>query len=143
MTRTDSEVKTKTKSKSETPFLQRLKYWAGRVRRDVLALYLAARDPRVPWYAKAMAALVAAYAFSPIDIIPDFIPILGYLDDLILLPLGIVIVIRLIPEDVMADLRRQAEERMLTRPRSAVGAVIVILLWLAAAVFLVWILFKR
>jgi len=123
--------------------LDRLKKWAQNVKRDIFALYLASRDPRVPWYAKAMAALVAAYAFSPIDIIPDFIPVLGYLDDLILLPLGIVIVIRLIPEDVMADLRRQAEEKILTRPRSAVGAVIVILLWLAAAVFLVQILFKR
>ena len=121
----------------------RLKEWAKRVRLDVLALYLAARDPRVPWYAKALAALVVAYASSPIDIIPDFIPVLGYLDDLILLPLGIVIAIRLIPEDVMADLRRQAEERINNRPRSAVGAVIVILLWLAAAVFLIWILFKR
>jgi len=121
----------------------RLKEWARTVKRDVYALYLASRDPRVPWFAKAMAALVAAYAFSPIDIIPDFIPVLGYLDDLILLPLGIVIVIRLIPEDVMADLRRQAEERMLIRSRSAVGAFIVILLWLAAAVFLVQILFKR
>ncbi len=123
--------------------LDRLKKWAQNVKRDIFALYLASRDPRVPWYAKAMAALVAAYAFSPIDIIPDFIPVLGYLDDLILLPLGIVIVIRLIPEDVMADLRRQAEEKMLTRPRSAVGAVIVVLLWVVVAVFLVWILFKR
>jgi uncharacterized membrane protein YkvA (DUF1232 family) len=121
----------------------RLKEWARRVKLDILALYLAARDPRVPWYAKALAALVAAYALSPIDLIPDFIPVLGYLDDLIILPLGIKVAIRLIPDDVMADLRRQAEERMLTRPRSAVGAVIVILLWLAAAVFLVRILLKR
>ena len=121
----------------------RLKKWAQNVKRDILALYLAARDPRVPWHAKALAALVAAYALSPIDIIPDFIPVLGYLDDLILLPLGIVIASRLIPEDVMADLRRQAEERINNRPRSAVGAVIVILVWLTAAVILVRILFKR
>ena len=121
----------------------RLKKWAQNVKRDILALYLAARDPRVPWYAKALAALVAAYALSPIDIIPDFIPVLGYLDDLVVLPLGIKVAIRLIPDDVMADLRRQAEERMLTRPRSAVGAVIVILVWLTAAVILVRILFKR
>ena len=121
----------------------RLKKWAQNVKRDILALYLASRDPRVPWYAKVLAALVAAYALSPIDPIPDFIPVLGYLDELILLPLGIVAVIRLIPEDVMADLRRQAEERMLTRPRSAVGAVIIILVWLTAAVILVRILFKR
>jgi uncharacterized membrane protein YkvA (DUF1232 family) len=121
----------------------RLKEWAQRVKRDVLALYLAARDPRVPWYAKALAALVAAYALSPIDPIPDFIPVLGYLDELIRLPLGIIAVVRLIPAEVMADLRLQAEERMLIRPRSAVGAALVILLWLASAVFLVWILFKR
>ena len=121
----------------------RLKKWAQNVKRDILALYLAARDPRVPWHAKALAALVAAYALSPIDIIPDFIPVLGYLDDLVVLPLGIKVAIRLIPDDVMADLRRQAEERMLTRPRSAVGAVIIILVWLTAAVILVRILFKR
>ena len=121
----------------------RLKKWAQNVKRDILALYLAARDPRVPWHAKALAALVVDYAFSPIDIIPDFIPVLGYLDDLVVLPLGIKVAIRLIPDDVMADLRRQAEERMLTRPRSAVGAVIVILVWLTAAVILVRILFKR
>jgi len=121
----------------------RLKEWANRVRLDVLALYLAARDPRVPWYAKALAALVAAYALSPIDIVPDFIPVLGYLDDLVVLPLGIKVAIRLIPDDVMADLRRQAEERINTRPRSAVGAVIIILVWLTAAVILVRILFKR
>jgi len=121
----------------------RLKEWAKRVRLDVLALYLAARDPRVPWYAKALAALVAAYALSPIDIVPDFIPVLGYLDDLVVLPLGIKVAIRLIPDDVMADLRRQAEERINTRPRSAVGAVIIILVWLTAAVILVRILFKR
>ena len=121
----------------------RLKVWAKSVKRDILALYLAARDPRVPWYAKALAALVAAYALSPIDLIPDFIPVLGYIDDLVVLPLGIKVAIRMIPDDVMADLRKQAEERMLTRPRSTVGAVIVILLWVAAAVILVRILFKR
>ena len=121
----------------------RLKKWAQNVKRDILALYLAARDPRVPWYAKALAALVAAYALSPIDLIPDFIPVLGYFDDLVVLPLGIKVAIRMIPDDVMADLRKQAEERMLTRPRSAVGAVIVILVWLTASVILVRILFKR
>ena len=71
------------------PWLQRLKDWARLIRRDAVALYLAARDPRVSWYAKALAVLIAAYAFSPIDLIPDFIPVLGYLDELILLPLAI------------------------------------------------------
>jgi uncharacterized membrane protein YkvA (DUF1232 family) len=118
----------------------RLKEWARGLKRDILALYLAARDPRVPWYAKVMAALVAAYAFSPIDIIPDFIPVLGYLDDLILLPLGIVMVIRLIPDDVMDDLRRQALERANSRPRSLAGGMVVVLLWAAAAAWTVWII---
>ena len=77
------------------------------------------------------------YVISPIDIIPDFIPVLGYLDDLILLPMGIAAVVALIPKEVMADLRRQAEERVLTRPRSWLGALIIILLWLVVAVFLV------
>ena len=121
----------------------RLKKWARDVKRDVLALYLAARDPRVPWYAKALAALVAAYALSPIDIIPDFIPVLGYLDDLILLPLGIAAVVRLIPDEVMADLRTQAEERILTRPRSWVGASVVVLLWVVVAALLVRWIYKR
>jgi len=123
--------------------LDRLKKWAHSVKRDILALYLAARDPRVPWYAKALAALVAAYALSPIDPIPDFIPVLGYLDELIVLPLGIAAVVRMIPADVMADLRLQAERRMLTRPRSMVGAMLVVLLWLAAAAFFFWIISAR
>jgi uncharacterized membrane protein YkvA (DUF1232 family) len=122
---------------------ERLKNWARLIRRDTYALYLAARDPRVPWYAKALAALVAAYALSPIDPIPDFIPVLGYLDDLIVLPIGIMLTVRLIPDEIMADLRQQAEERMLARPRSVVGAVVIVLLWLAAAIFLVRWLLKR
>ncbi len=123
--------------------LDRLKKWAHSVKRDILALYLAVRDPRVPWYAKVLAALVAAYALSPIDPIPDFIPVLGYLDELIVLPLGIMAVVRLIPVEVMADLRLQAEERMLTRPRSMAGALLIVLLWLGVAAFLVWIIFTR
>jgi len=123
--------------------LARLKEWAGDIKRDVLALYLAARDPRVPWYAKVMAGLLAAYALSPIDPIPDFIPVLGYLDELIILPLGIVAVVRLIPAEVMADLRQQAEEKFPSRPRSLAGAVAIILLWLAAATSLFCLIFIR
>lgn len=122
--------------------LDGLKSWAHRVKRDILALYLAARDPRVPWYAKLLAALVAAYALSPIDPIPDFIPVLGYLDELILLPLGIAAVVRLIPNEVMADLRLQAEERIQNRPRSAVGAAMVILLWLTTACLAGWVIYR-
>src|ERR1700755_2457985 len=87
----------------------RLKAWARSIRRDVHALYLASRDPRVPWYAKALALVVAGYALSPIDLIPDFIPVLGYLDDLILLPAGIWLAIRLLPPQVMAEHRALAD----------------------------------
>jgi uncharacterized membrane protein YkvA (DUF1232 family) len=122
---------------------ERLKEWAHRLKRDVYALYMAARDPRVPWYAKALAGLVAAYALSPIDPIPDFIPVLGYLDDMIVIPLGIRAAIWMIPEEVMADLRRKAEERILVRPRSQFGAVVVVGLWLAAAFILIRWIYRR
>jgi uncharacterized membrane protein YkvA (DUF1232 family) len=85
--------------------LDRPKDWARVIKRDVHALYLASRDPRVPWCAKALAAGVAAYALSPIDLIPDFVPILGYVDDVILVPLGLLLVIRLIPPEIMAEHR--------------------------------------
>lgn len=113
------------------------KDWARAVKRDTRALYSAARDPRVPWYAKALAIVVAAYAVSPIDLIPDFIPVIGYLDDLILVPLGIALVIKLIPPPVMAEHRQLAEAR--DRPVSMVAGVIVIIVWVAvAAALIVW-----
>lgn len=88
--------------------LNRWKHWARTLKREVYALYLAYRDPRVPWYARLLAGVVVAYAFSPIDLIPDFIPVLGYLDDLLLVPLGIALVIRLIPPHVLAECRAEA-----------------------------------
>jgi uncharacterized membrane protein YkvA (DUF1232 family) len=109
--------------------------WKNRARpikHDVHALYLASRDPRVPWYAKAMALVVAGYALSPIDLIPDFIPVLGYLDDLILVPLGILLVIRLIPPGIMAehrDLAAAARERPVTR----VTVLVIVTIWIACA----------
>jgi uncharacterized membrane protein YkvA (DUF1232 family) len=112
--------------------LEKVRAWARALKRDVLALYLAARDPRVPWYAKALALAVAAYALSPIDLIPDFIPVLGYLDDLILVPLGIALAVRLIPADVMADCRARAED-LAERPHSRLAALVVILVWLGLA----------
>jgi len=122
----------------------RLRLWAGRVKRDILALYLAVRDPRVPWYVKALAAATAAYALSPIDLIPDFIPVLGYLDDVIVLPALIALTVRLIPHEVMTDLREQADVRMAEqRPRSRAGAVVVITLWLAAVALVVWLVWGR
>ena len=90
--------------------LENLKQRARRLKAELHALYLAYRDPRVPWYARIFAAGVVAYAVSPIDLIPDFIPIIGYLDDLILIPLGIVLAMRMIPPEVMAECRARAEE---------------------------------
>jgi uncharacterized membrane protein YkvA (DUF1232 family) len=114
------------------------------MQRDILALYLAVRDPRVPWYVKALAAATTAYALSPIDLVPDFIPVLGYLDDAIILPAAIALTVRLIPEDVMAGLREEAAVRLAgQRPRSRAGAVGVIALWVGLCVLLVWLLWFR
>lgn len=112
--------------------LDRLKLWARALMRDVVALWLAARDPRVPWGAKLLAGAVATYALSPIDLIPDFIPVLGLLDDVILVPAGIWLCLRLIPAPVMADLRQRADAT--ARPRSRAGMVAIAAIWLALAV---------
>lgn len=112
--------------------------WAGRLRREVDFLTLAARDPRVPWYAKAIAAVVVAYALSPIDLIPDVIPVLGLVDDLVLVPLGLYLAIRLIPPPLRAELRQAAARGAGRRPPSRAGAVVVILIWVAVAASLVW-----
>src|SRR6478736_4911987 len=97
--------------------MDRLRQWARALKRDVHAVYLAARDPRTPWYVKALALAVAAYALSPIDLIPDFIPVLGYVDDLLIVPLGLMLVIRLLPPEVLAASRAKANT-LLERPRS-------------------------
>jgi len=117
--------------------LERVKNWAHLIKRDVHALYLASRDPRVPWYAKALAAVVAGYALSPIDLIPDFIPVLGYLDDVILVPAGIWLVIRLIPPDIMAEHRAVAAAAR-RRPVNRVAGALVIAAWIAAASLIGW-----
>jgi len=119
----------------------RLTIWAQAIKRDVHALYLAGRDPRVPWYAKALAVVVAAYALSPIDLIPDFIPVLGYLDDLILLPLGILLVVRLIPPEILAEHRAAAATlaRLVSRP----AAVVIVCLWVALAILLGWLVYRN
>jgi uncharacterized membrane protein YkvA (DUF1232 family) len=114
-----------------------LKEWSRALKRDVHAIWLAARDPRVPWYAKALGLAVAAYALSPIDLIPDFIPVLGYLDDLILVPLGIALVMKLIPANVLAEHRAEALATQ-DRPVSSAGAAGVIAIWLAALAWLGW-----
>src|ERR1700739_3101076 len=114
--------------------------WLARVRslkRDLVAIALAVRDPRVPWYAKAVGACVVAYALSPIDLIPDFVPVLGYLDDLVLVPLGVLLVLRLIPADVLAE-HRVAASAIAERPVSHAGAFAVIAIWVLAAALLVF-----
>jgi uncharacterized membrane protein YkvA (DUF1232 family) len=120
--------------------LSSLKIWARNLKRDSYALYLASRDPRVPWYAKALAVAIAAYALSPIDLIPDFIPVIGYLDDLILLPLGIWLAVSLVPPDVMSECRIRASAA-LQRPTSRAGMIAIILLWIAGALALAWAVF--
>ena len=119
------------------PWRQRLEDAARRAKRDGVALYLAARDPRVPWTVKALAVLVAAYVLSPIDLIPDFIPVLGLLDELILLPLAVLLIARLIDPVLMAEFRAGAEA-MAERPRSPLGMVLVALIWSAVALVLCW-----
>ena len=112
------------------------KRWAGRLKSETHALYLAYRDPRVPWYAKLFAALVVGYAFSPIDLIPDPIPVLGYLDDLILVPLGVALAVRMIPEDVLSESRQKAREMVERgeKPVSRAAAAVIFVLWLVLAV---------
>ena len=108
------------------------------LRRETLALYFAVRDPRTPLAAKILAGLVVAYALSPIDLIPDFIPVLGYLDDLILIPLGIALCLRLIPEQVLAEARARAASASV-RPKNYAAAAVIVVVWLAGlAVFSVW-----
>ena len=109
-----------------------LKAWARNLKRDVVALWIAARDPRTPLAAKIIAGAVAAYALSPIDLIPDFIPVLGYLDDLLIVPLGIWIAVRLIPPPLLAGFRAAASDR--SRPTSRAAAAVVIGLWLLSTI---------
>src|SRR6476660_7520631 len=116
--------------------IDRLRAQVRLLKRDTYALYLVCRDPRTPWYAKVLAGAVVAYALSPIDLIPDFIPIAGQLDDLVLVPLGIAVVLRLVPDDVMADCRLRAESAEMPDGRWVAAAVVAVL-WIGAAV-LAW-----
>ena len=119
--------------------LQRATAWAREIKRDVVAIWIASRDPRVPWYLKLLAAVVAAYALSPIDLIPDFVPVLGYLDDIVIVPAGILLIVRLMPDDLMAEFRAEAARRE-GRPRSRAGAVAIVVIWILvfAVVGLSW-----
>ena len=119
----------------------RVGQWAQIVKRDTVCLYLAARDPRTPWYAKAIASLVVAYALSPIDLIPDFIPIIGYLDDILLVPMGLWIALRMVPDDVIEDCRVQAT-KLTERPISRTAALIIVIIWMGTAAAIGWIIYE-
>ena len=125
---------------------QKLRQKAKAIKADVLALWFAYRDKRTPWYAKLWTAMVVGYAFSPIDLIPDFIPVLGYVDDAILLPLGILVAIRLIPKEVLADSREKAriwlEERK-GKPKNRIAAVLIALLWVIILFLVFYIILRR
>jgi uncharacterized membrane protein YkvA (DUF1232 family) len=123
--------------------LARLRAWAAELKAQLLTLWFARSHPDTPWYAKALAVLVAAYAFSPIDLVPDFIPVLGYLDDAVIVPLGIWLALRLIPEQVLAESRVKADAWIAARekrPTSYVAATVFVLIWLAA-IYGLWSLF--
>ena len=113
--------------------MHRWRRTAHHLKRDVYALYFAVRDPRVPWYAKLLAAVLVGYAFSPIDLIPDFIPVLGYLDELVIIPLGVMAVRAMIPEGVLAECRERAQ-RLEGKPRNWVAATMIVAVWIALAV---------
>jgi uncharacterized membrane protein YkvA (DUF1232 family) len=120
--------------------LAELKQRARRLKAETFALYLVARHPKTPWYAKLFVAGIVAYAFSPIDLIPDFVPVLGYLDDLILIPMGIALAIRMVPPSVLAECRARAQEVMSQgKPVSRIAGAVIVVIWIAiAALFAVW-----
>jgi uncharacterized membrane protein YkvA (DUF1232 family) len=118
----------------------KMKIWARNLKKQIFILYYACKDKRVPWYAKLFTACVVAYAFSPIDLIPDFIPILGYLDDVILLPLGILLALKMIPKNVLSECEAKAEERMNgTKPKNWIAGSIIVLIW---GVIVLWVVMK-
>ena len=118
--------------------IARFKQWARHVKKDVVAVYFAARDSRTPLLVRCLAIVIAAYALSPIDLIPDFIPVIGYLDDLLIVPLGLLLVIRLLPPQVLIDSRHKASV-VLARPRSLVAAVVFVGIWiLCIGLLYVW-----
>ena len=120
-------------------FFDRWKAWAKHLKIEIYALYLAYRDPRTPWYAKVVAACVVGYAFSPIDLIPDFIPLVGYLDDLLLLPLGVALALRLVPREVLNESRERAGELVgQSQPVNRLAGVVILLVWAALAGLAMW-----
>src|SRR5262245_29869189 len=125
--------------------MQALKEWTRRLKREVVVLWVCTRHPRTPLLAKALAVALVGYALSPIDLIPDFIPVLGYLDDVVLLPLGVWLVLKLVPADVMAECRAEADlriEEWRATPRSRLAAALIICLWLAGLALLSWLAWR-
>jgi uncharacterized membrane protein YkvA (DUF1232 family) len=123
--------------------MKALQKWARKMKREVFALYFAYQDPRTPFWAKAVTVAVVAYAFSPVDLIPDFIPLLGYLDDLILIPLGIALAIRMIPEPVLEDSRRRAYSQLTKKPRNWVAGALILLVWTLGILALLYIVYQQ
>ena len=125
--------------------MQSLRELARQLKREVVVLWICTKHPRTPLMAKALAVALVGYALSPIDLIPDFIPVLGYLDDLIIVPLGVWLVLKLVPGDVMAECRVEADlriEEWRAAPRSRVAAAIIIVLWLAAMALVLWLAWR-
>ena len=125
--------------------IEKLKSRARALKNEALAVYLAAKDPRTPWYAKALIFFVVAHTFSPIDLIPDFIPILGYLDDLIITPGGLWLAVRMIPPEVLAEAREKVATSGLERSAGYIGAVLIVVIWiviLIGAIYLIKFLSK-
>ena len=122
--------------------IEKLKSWAQNLKRDCFALWIAARDPRVPWHAKMVAGCVAAYALSPIDLIPDFIPVVGYLDDIIIVPLGILLAVKLVPANLMVEFRAEAL-RIGSKPVSRLGLAFIVAVWILVATWLVGMIWFR
>lgn len=118
--------------------LARLKVRAWKLKQEAYAIYLAARDPRTPWYVRALVFFVVAHTFSPIDLIPDFIPVLGYLDDLIITPGGLWLAVRLIPPEVLEQARAAAAIHSIDRSAGKIGAVLIVLVWIILAVGLIF-----
>jgi uncharacterized membrane protein YkvA (DUF1232 family) len=131
---------------SGTPIVKiidKLTAHARRLKGEISALYLAARDPRVPWYAKALLVFVVAYALSPIDLIPDVIPIVGYVDDLLLLPLAIYLALKMVPETVLAECRQKTTAKNHRLPKSWLAGTAIVLLWMIALLAFGLYLFRR
>jgi len=121
--------------------MQSWKQRARQLKKETYAIYIACKDPRVPWYARLFAGFVVAYALSPIDLIPDVIPIFGYLDDLVLVPLGIILVLKMIPPAVLAECREKAEAAMNQgKPTSRIGAIAIVAIWLLLGIVaVIWV----